>query len=271
MGVIVGVLLLAAGAGQASSNSSSVRKVVVTGTVNTKDVSPGDAKDVACARNEDRRTSDLCAQWKAADAARDAADQAVIATAKADEANTISRAVAIFSFVAMVGALGSAWYSRRTLIAERAWMTVVDLQNLSDTENSEFPVPDEGIRFAPLWRNAGRSPALDFMEYSKVEIKSPADEVPLFKHQVPEGMTVVGANCDSQGEAFWVTADQLDQLKDGTIVLYLYQWCQYKTIFGRKASTESCMRARSEATPKPGNPNNRTIIFSHHGPQNNVS
>lgn len=74
--VIVGALILPC-AGQAATKSGSAAKMEVSGTLDINDVSPGSAADVACARNEDERTSDLCAQWKAADAARDAANWAI--------------------------------------------------------------------------------------------------------------------------------------------------------------------------------------------------
>ncbi|MFT3997473.1 MAG: hypothetical protein QM667_08705, partial [Asticcacaulis sp.] len=94
------------------------QKVQVVGTVKTE---PAEV-DAGCEGIVDR-SSELCAQWEAVDAARDGVDVSILALTNSRHANWIAGIAGVLSFVAMMAALAAAWYSRRTLHAERAWMT----------------------------------------------------------------------------------------------------------------------------------------------------
>ena len=74
-------------------------------------------KDAGCPNGKDRRNSDLCAQWKAADAAFDAA--------RAGERQTIIGWIGLLlGFVTMGAALAAAWYAKRAAVATESTVAI---------------------------------------------------------------------------------------------------------------------------------------------------
>lgn len=86
-----------------------------------------ESRDAGCADREDRRESDLCAQWKAADAAFDGA--------RAAERQTMIGWVGLFlGFVTMGAAIAAAWFAKEAARHTEASVTATELAVGPDLE-----------------------------------------------------------------------------------------------------------------------------------------
>lgn len=242
-GVVVCMLLLAnTGYASRAVSDETKSKVQVSGNVTVTDITPADTTVEPCEPPSELRTSDLCAQWKAADAASVAANAAKIANEQMGHANWIAAGAAVLSFTAMIAALASAWFSMRTLHAERAWLTVPPNGTPSITASADSRGRTTGVEFNPgiLWENSGRSPALDVQFAAKMIRVEPNDvpkppSLPLtgygaplaMGHKIHPGITMLSQH-------------DLRDFVDGKCQILIYSICSYKTVFDvfeRRGST----------------------------------
>jgi hypothetical protein len=122
-----------------------------------------------CGKREENRSSDLCAQWKAADAAKSAADAAW----------TLGIAGSILGFFTLLVAIGAALYARDAARYTQAGAIAAD-KSLVETRDvaaaelrpwlvpepsiEELEITDGGfvIRYTVRFRNAGKTSAARF-------------------------------------------------------------------------------------------------------------
>lgn len=160
--VVVGVTLLAFGSlAQADTKKSPPEvpsKVEITGRVDVSDVTqrPADPTQQPCDPPQNVRSSDLCAQWKAADAARDSA--------------TWSMVSAIVSTVTLFAIGFGFWQTQDTQQREyRAYLKPVIKGIEAD---------DKSVGVLATVENYGRTPAFDLHGSYKVEIGTIFPEEP---------------------------------------------------------------------------------------------
>ena len=120
-------------------------------------------KDGGCQQGQDKRQSDLCAQWKAADAARDAADYAL--------------ATLLFSTVGTVLLIWTLAETRsNTRREQRAYVKI-------DTVREGTVVPNKFIKIPVSITNYGMTPASDGHFIASVLVRKPGwswdDETPV--------------------------------------------------------------------------------------------
>jgi hypothetical protein len=189
-------------------------------------------KDVGCQDRKDKRSSDLCAQWKAADAARDAADYTFIAV--------------IFSFVGTVLVAGTLLYniytSRREL---RAYVQIFDYR----LTPIEFDKAGTGRVHIGL-KNYGQTPAVEAtpvvsygfviwdgermrkpVKWAFVGSKNPVDIAPGGE---------IGREASFRAEGF----HHLAGLANGTLALCVEICVSYYDIFGNRREQTTLLWSR---------------------------
>lgn len=126
--------------------------------------------DRPCDISRPERTSDLCAQWQAADAALESAKWAErefflgIASALASIITLVAAvAAAKFARDAAIQTANGAMAARDTLNAQRAWMLLAEVETLFlINARTDTGTIDNGIGFRIKWTNKGLTPALRF-------------------------------------------------------------------------------------------------------------
>lgn len=238
-------LLLAIGAGMVIGGSALAapkapppQKVEVINTVQTSEVAKPekpDPKDAPCDPPKDVRTSDLCAQWKAADAA----DRAALWTIVSFVVGTIVN-VATLIFVGLSftetrkssnAAVDAAKAAMNTLQAERAWMTI------SKIEVGQPHVVDGGecyVNIGVTWTNIGRSVAINTNYTTGFNPDAP-ETAPHFGEEntkesgINSPTLAPGAN--ETPILISVPIQSLDDAKSGKIVPCIYASVTYQDIF----------------------------------------
>lgn len=110
--------------------------------------------------NYNKRSSDLCAQWKAADAARSAADATWWSVVLSLLATIGLALTVIFTIKATNAATDSANAAIATLHSGRAWMGLAGWQEGPIAGNLDGKVLTKGQIFNTIFKNFGSSPAL---------------------------------------------------------------------------------------------------------------
>ncbi|MEP6785084.1 MAG: hypothetical protein ABI898_05000 [Sphingomonadales bacterium] len=174
-------------------------------------------KDGGCNEGQDERHSDLCAQWKAADAAREAAD---------------------YSFwTLLISAVGTSlliwtlWETRETSRRELRAYLMVDTISAS--------MEDDGFVATLRWLNCGQTPA----HIVRVAIKLDIGRVPNFKTLSPlqDGSTHLGSGKGFKSiQSLSVFEFHGHTASDEQI--WLYARVTYADIFGRSHKTDVCLQ-----------------------------
>jgi hypothetical protein len=191
---------------------------------------------------EEREKSDLDAQW---------------ATARWTFAQFIVgvlsflglAATVYFAFRAYRESKRSADAAQQTLWADRAWMAF-ELLQVDDLTNSVIdgkPV-EKAMRFAVLWKNCGRSPAIGdtvFIDYKIVPHDSP---VPTFKPRTAteheKAGHVVGPGKAINAPHFALEQAKIQRIEDEVDDLYVYSRVSYFDVFQPQTLrwTELCVQ-----------------------------
>jgi hypothetical protein len=189
-------------------------------------------QDSGCSDRSDKRDSDLCAQWKAADAARDAADYALWALFL----------TAVGTGLLYVTLRETRLTSRRQL---RAYV-YAEPTNLISYEKSKRIEAEYAIR------NAGSTPAYDvihgggidvfpireakdFFDVQNADIRT-GEETPVVIHA---GQQTFGA---VERKDFVIDEDLLRLLAGGGSALYVWGFVEYKDAFRRRRRGRFCYR-----------------------------
>lgn len=126
--------------------AESLHKIAAAYDEQTKRSKSSDKQTEPCKRGDDRRYSDLCAQWKAADAASDSAWWAWVS-------GLVGTGSLLGVIVALILALHSNWIARDT--AKRQLRAYVSYEVIS---LSESDLNTRNIQIG--WINAGQTPAI---------------------------------------------------------------------------------------------------------------
>ncbi len=254
-------LLLAIGAGVvigggalAAPKPAPPQKVEVINTVQTSEVAKPEKPDpttVPCDPPIDLRTSDLCAQWKAADAADRAALWTIVAfivgtiinlgtlgfvaltfreTQRSTKAATQS---ADASEVSAKAAVDAAVGAGELLKADRAWMTTVTPEVSCFVAGHGGKIVAADIKINLKWTNTGRSPALNFRSSTEIGWMEGPDQTHI-ENSGPEktsaGLSLgVGAvYAPAFGE---IKKEDAERFATGEIDFYVYSSCEYEDVF----------------------------------------
>jgi hypothetical protein len=209
----------------------------------------GPRKDEGCEDRKDH-SSDLCAQWKAADAARDAADYTFLAI--------------LLSFAGTVLVALTFWEQRKTSRASlRAYVSV-------RMETFFVPRLDGGngeVTFA--LKNGGRTPAYDVLHMGNLAIMGfplIADPGRIFDKPTKGVNAPAVIHADSEimgtikGDTPLEIEKNLGEITGGTKAIYVVGIVSYRDTFGNPHVTEFCQcltgadykRSRFASAAKPG-------------------
>ena len=194
--------------------------------------SEGSRETEQCSQGDDKRYSDLCAQWKAADAAADSAWWAAIG----GFASAIS---ALLVLIALWLAFRSNWIARDTAKRQlRAYLTISHkkMTRLVAGKKAEVEV---------AFGNSGQTPARQITVICEIKtFPKPASEdgFALRPPRIHKGASVAilgpGRECFSYVEAETEeTAESIVLLEDGTNELYVFGRLDYEDAFGAKRTT----------------------------------
>ena len=188
-----------------------------------------DKQTEPCRRGDDRRYSDLCAQWKAADAASDSAWWA-----------WASGIVGISSLAGVLIALGLAFESNRIVrkTAKLQLRAYISYDNF--TLDGFESLPPKGVIRV---KNDGQTPAHHVVGYGEGlvwnGVNDPPEDYFAPNRQEAEPKTVLGPN-----HGFGVVVDppkfkigMIDALRAGEAKLIVYGFVAYSDIFGEKHFT----------------------------------
>lgn len=203
-----------------SERADGPKPIAVTIAAPVQVVQPA-IKQPTCGPGQYQGRDDLCAQWKAADAAGDAAKWAF---------------VSIFvSLIGLAGVFVTFRETRRTAKAaedalklDRAWLTPVNVECSIITDDG-----GEKIQSMVRWRNTGRSPALKAIASGRAEIvdkDAPAVEMERID---PDGQpfATVGAGDEMFGPMIRVGEIGTPQILAHEKDLHVYARIEYEDVF----------------------------------------
>jgi hypothetical protein len=184
-----------------------------------------------CEPGDDQRDSDLCAQWKAADAAANAAWWAAVGTW-----------VSGGSGLLVLAALYLAFQSNR-IAGDTAKRQLRSYVNVSKFEPSAYCV-GQAFSTRVHFSNKGQTPAHDVIVRAYLARRQlPLDTATLGDQPITGwGSKTTLANGDplSANVRFGhsVSEDEIAAFRDEKIGIYVYGWVSYKDIFGEKHITK---------------------------------
>lgn len=216
-------------------------------------------EDRGCEQGDDNRKSDLCAQWKAADAAEEAADWA----ARSFVATIVGTGLLIWTL----------WETRQTSRRElRAYVDVAET-GFSDGTHIERPahLVKGVISAAAVIRNSGQTPAKSIIHWSAVTICKIDEEntlvpassvgIPSDDNSLPAGGTMTAIRVMERKP----TAAERRGIKAGTHAVYIYGRVTYRDVFGVSHASNYRMLWHG-SLPFPANP---SMTFSLEGNKSN--
>lgn len=214
-----------------------------------------------CDPGDDRRYSDLCAQWKAADAAADSAWWAAVS----GYATAVSTLLVL---VALYIAFRSNWIARDTAKRQlRAYMSFQEFRFEPYQRNGE-----QIWELQAIWINAGSTPALGVrmnVNWRESDMGPPPDDF-LYEeskaYSSPDAMPV-GPGCHSLSRAPNISDQVVRSVRRQERTLLVWGSANYHDIFHRTKvrRTEFCFQLKIEAADgKMG------VAFLPFGPHNGM-
>lgn len=191
-----------------------------------------------CGPSQDRRNSDLCAQWKAADAARDAAN----AARESAEYNWWQLWVGVIGASGLLGALGLAlhanWIARDTAKRQlRAYINTGEITASSASkDNTEWKIQIE-------WVNGGATPAKTVIGClrSKIVEGDLPDDFDFPTGQLESGTMVLGPRAKFASHVPRnLTFSEMQTAAAGGSRIFVWGWIEYSDIFSRKRHRTEC-------------------------------
>lgn len=219
----------------------------------------GVPEKVNCDEKNDDRRSELCAQWKAVDAARESLHYAFLS-------NIIAAAVGFISTLLLV------WTLLETRLTSRRELRAYVSAKPGTLQHFRFPDGSERVRFTFMLRNGGSTPAYGLVHMGSGAVLTEAEAEQhatsswedLPKIGRPNAMVVHGGE-EAEGEIDppnAITTDQLKALRSGEAELYVFGVILYRDTFRTKRRTKFCYvldaeefkRGEAVAAKRPGEP-----------------
>ncbi len=181
-----------------------------------------------CKPGDDKRDSDLCAQWKAADAAANSAWWARVGT-------WVSGISGLFVVVALFLAFQSNRIARES--AERQLRAYVVTAGLDCEWTTRLTDGQLGLNLKVLFVNAGQTPALTTKFVCCVGFGGVPENLDEQSWPFSETITVVGPGTRLEAPQIWVPEAVVLEIYRGTKSAFLYGIATYKDIFEVKRET----------------------------------
>ena len=212
--------------------------------------------DLGCEPGTDVRKSDLCAQWKAADAAKVSADWT-------ERTFYLGVGGALIGFFTLVAAALAAGYAKQaaketergavaaveTLKSARAWIlfdTVFHggITNSADNRSGQSKFIKDGIHIAVQWINSGQSPALNveaLIDYKLIGLDGVIPTfIPTWKS---DGNGTIGMNNKFLTDDLFIDDETTKQFRSGNIKIIVYSAVRYTDVFSpsEQRLSQSCL------------------------------
>jgi hypothetical protein len=194
--------------------------------------------DQGCERGKDDRQSDLCAQWKAADAAADGVSLAYWQT-------VIGWIGIALGAATMAAAIAAAWYARSAAIHSRTAATAfveaerATIRFAAEGEAGTAPNARHLVQLTIDARNIGRSNArLRSIQWQAAE---DASWPVAFEHQADVNRTVEPGGAEELDLIRYLTPNDQCHFVTGRL--------DYETIMGKRFRTHFCFRVAKRQRP----------------------
>jgi hypothetical protein len=232
--------------------------------------------DTGCKAGQDRRESDLCAQWKAADAAHASAVWAeytywlgVVGLGIGFLTLLAAGAAAKFARDAATETKRGADAADNTLRSNRAWL-VVDHPNFGVRHRpGQDPPPIVGLQVSLTLKNTGQSPAVSCGLSTTSRLAPFRGEPPLIEYEPPETLNAaVGQNQTISTHSIVIAGEDFARFIAHENDIVIHAIAVYTDVFGDTHETEVCMTfsfAGAELSDLNGG---HAIISGPKGPQN---
>lgn len=219
-------------------SSTQVREAGQAIVAAIRDTNKPAEHDGGCAKSSEKRESDLCAQWKAADAAADAATYAFW--------SLIGTAVGTGLLVWTLAETRA--NSRREL---RAYLSV----KVMGMEITAYESGHYQFNFLTITHNGGSTPAYNCNHYGFIRAMPPEFAAVELQNVKPISPGDVSGSVIHSGEDFTAKMTRnppidpagIQALKDGKLVLYAFGVTSYHDTFGRPRRTDFCYLIETEA------------------------
>ena len=230
------------------------KRVAATPPAPVKQADETDNANRPCAKGENDRDSDLCAQWKAADAAAEAASYA-------EPLYWLSVVGAVIGLLTAVFAGGAAWFAKRAADAARAqfahteisterqlraylFVDTIDVMNVAETDdppekrsNAYRNRPETGPMAHVIVRNSGQTPGYDVVHWGCIELAPYPQSGPLVEPSPPNHVSrsIVPAGSVLPKTPMLPNAlseTEIRGLQDSTLAIYIHGFIKYRDAFG---------------------------------------
>ena len=241
-------------------------KVEVVGNVHiAREATKADPKDAPCVPATDQRTSDLCAQWKAADAADASARYAMFAL-------WISLFTLIGVAVTVLHTQQTVRIAQATLQADRAWLTPripkITWKGHRDPDGKPYQ-PVLSIRLQ--WENTGRSPAVNIRHFAQFRLIPKDTHPPAFTPDKVHHVAALGVGRPFNPLLQKIAGEFAVQYLTREADLYVYSRIDYDDVFGKAHTSEICYQVLPRELKSPGVTMAIKTIGKAFGDQNKLS
>lgn len=225
-------------------------------------------EDKGCPDRQDRRNSDLCAQWKAADAAASQARIGWIGLLLSTATMAAAVAAAKFARDAARETQRGAVAAEQTLQNNRAWITFdgYDVQFLQHTI-IDGEHRDNAIGFSLRWINSGGSPAVNAKTGVRHIMVSPGGPTPTFdipvdpRDESSQSTAPIGPRKNLSTVNRIIHGEDYDLFISGKMSMLFYCIVRYYDIYSpsHERISEICLQVLRNGTLDSGMPHFQVI------------
>ncbi|AMK18572.1 MULTISPECIES: hypothetical protein [Sphingobium] len=219
---------------------SELSKAVASESTPISSVRIPNDRDTGCSKGEDKRESDLCAQWKAADAAREAAEYAWYTM-------LLGFVGTIIGFAGTLLLVFTFFETRKTARAELRAYVAVDMDGMEI--NGRTGAAEVKLKIC----NQGQTPAFKSVWAGNVVISTPEQlerDLAVTPRKQPEmGRRVpatVNGHQTASGSFFNhvpFTVEEMKAAVSGEKSLFVFGFVWYEDAFGKKRETVFCYQS----------------------------
>ncbi|MEQ8305031.1 MAG: hypothetical protein RIA09_00595 [Hoeflea sp.] len=218
-----------------------------------------------CEPESDERESDLCAQWKAADAAKKSADWSVYLGLGGT-----------FIGILTLGAAFAAAYFARSAVLETRRIGESQVRAYMAEEKIDFAYPKTGYDEHPFeidivvhWKNYGQSPALECaiktipLIVAKENIDKPISNLigALKNMELGSGTCAMNRSVHSRNAQY--ERHEVTGWQNGDFEFVVYSVIAFRDVFGRAHRVEACSHVE-RGSPKDGGTEIHFRVYPYH-------
>ena len=256
-----------------------------------RDANASSDLDTPCLKGKDARSSDLCAQWKAADAAASSSDAAwlfgtlgsligLLTLGAAASAAIFAKKAAVETEkganAALVAAAQSAEANEIARGGDRAWMCLQSYQQgMLQNVRIEGDVIEDGLGFIPVWANLGKSPAVNVKVFRDFKVIPFGTELPIFTPIMDGSRMTVAPTLQMSAAIAALTDNETKDFRAQRTQVALYSRVEYNDIYnlGVQRISEQCVLITHQLGTRStiDGAEIEAVDISQAGPQNLIS